>query len=255
MLCLLAASGASGEETRLLRRPTVSRDQVAFEYAGDLWVVSRNGGPARRLTATPEPETDPHFSPDGSRIAFTATVHGNTDVYVVPASGGDPQRLTYHPGVDCVRGWTPDGRRVIFASSRGTLPTPGANSFFRLWTTALEGGLPDPLPMPRAFDGAFSPDGRRVAYEEVAVAMFAAQWAQNQSSQWRHYRGGRTHPVRVMNLADHSVDKLPWTNSNDTGPMWVGNAVYFLSDRNFTRATAACKMMSGFLASPMSLSA
>ena len=88
--------------------------------------------------------------------------------------------------------------------------------------------------MPRAFTGAYSPDGKRIAYEEIALAMFAAQWAQNQSSQWRHYRGGRTHPIRLMDLAGYSVEKLPWTNSNDSDPMWVGNTVYFLSDRNGT---------------------
>ena len=226
----------------MLRRPTVSSRHVAFEYAGDLWVVPRTGGEARRLTATPEAETDPHFSPDGTRIAFTATVRGNTDVYVVPTAGGEPTRLTYHPGVDVVRGWTPDGRQVVFASSRATLPTPGATSYFRLWTMPLDGGLPDVLPIPRAFAGSYSPDGRRVAYEEIAVAMFAATWAQNQSSQWRHYRGGRTHPVRLLNLADRSVEKLPWTDSNDASPMWAGNAVYFLSDRNGTTNLFAYKL-------------
>jgi tricorn protease len=234
LLCLVSVPAESGQGTRLLRRPTVSREHVAFAYAGDLWVVGRTGGQARRLTATPGAETDPRFSSDGSQIAFTSTVAGNTDVYVIPTAGGEPTRLTYHPGVDCVRGWTPDGRRVLFGSSRGTLPTPGANSYFQLWTIAPEGGLPEPLPIPRAFSGTYSPDGKRVAYEEIAVAMFAAQWAQNQSSQWRHYRGGRTHPIRLINLADNAVEKLPWTNSNDTDPMWVGNTVYFLSDRNFT---------------------
>src|SRR5438093_9250950 len=118
----MACSAASAGETRLLRRPAVSRDQVAFEYAGDIWVVPRSGGLARRLTATPEADTDPHFSPDGAHIAFTSTVRGNTDVYVVPTAGGESTRLTYHPGVDVVRGWTPDGRQVVFASSRATLP-------------------------------------------------------------------------------------------------------------------------------------
>src|SRR5262249_11782005 len=106
VVCGLAAGAASAEETRLLRRRAVSRENVAFEYAGDLWVVSRSGGQARRLTATPGVEIDPYFSPDGSQIAFTATVAGNTDVYVVPAAGGDPKRLTYHPGADRVRART-----------------------------------------------------------------------------------------------------------------------------------------------------
>src|SRR5206468_3115386 len=100
LLCAIAPAPVSAESTRLLRRPTVSRDLVAFEYAGDLWVAARTGGAARRLTATAEAETDPHFSPDGTQIAFTATVRGNTDVYVVPTAGGEPTRLTYHPGVD-----------------------------------------------------------------------------------------------------------------------------------------------------------
>lgn len=219
---------ADAQETRLLREPTVSRDQVVFAHAGDLWGVARSGGMARRLTATPGVEADPHFSPDGRLVAYTATVAGNTDVYVVPAEGGDPRRLTFHPGIDRAQGWTPDGGRVVLASGRASAPLP----YPRLWTVALEGGMPEALPMPRAFSGVFSPDGRQVAYEEVSTAFLTS--AQNKTSQWRHYRGGRTHPVRVMDLDDHSVRKLPWTDSNDTDPMWIGETVYFLSDRDFT---------------------
>jgi tricorn protease len=225
---LLGAATASAQGTRLLRHPTVSNDLVAFQYAGDLWAVSRAGGQARRLTATPTVETEPYFSPDGSKIAFTATVAGNTDVYVMPTAGGDPTRLTFHPGADRVRGWTPDGKRVLFASAR---ISPPHQSYFRVFSIALDGGLPEPLPMPRAFTGAYSADGKRVAYEEVSTVMFPA-WIE--MSGWRHYRGGRTHPIRVMRLADNSVTKLPWTDSNDADPMWIGNTVYFLSDRSFT---------------------
>src|SRR4026207_1110172 len=110
--CLAAPVAAPGP--RCLRHPTVSRDLVAFEYGGDLWVVSRNGGQARRVTSTQGIELDPYFLPDGSQIAYASTVAGNTDVYVVPTSGGDPKRLTYHPSLDRVRGWTPDGRSVVF---------------------------------------------------------------------------------------------------------------------------------------------
>jgi tricorn protease len=227
---------ADADGTRLLRRPAVSRELVAFAYGGDLWTVSRSGGPARRLTSTPTAETDPWFSPDGTRLAFTATVGGNTDVYVVPAAGGEPTRLTFHPGLDAARGWSPDGQRVLFASTRDAVPVPGIPSIFRLWSVAVAAGggaaaVPERLPMPRAFTGSFSSDGRRMAYEEIGLG-FAAEWAQNQTSLWRNYRGGRTRPIRLITLADHTVEKLPWSNSNDSSPMWVGDTVYFLSDRH-----------------------
>ena len=228
LLCLSISGIATAQGTRLLRHPTVSHDSVAFEYAGDLWVVGRGGGQARRLTSTQGVELDPYFSPDGSQIAFTSTVAGNTDVYVMPTAGGDPKRLTYHPATDRARGWTPDGRRVIFSSGRDTAPQ---QSYVRLWTVSVDGGFPEPMPMPRASGGSYSPDSRRVAYEEFPTVFFP-DWFE--TSMWRHYRGGRTHPILVMNLSDYSVEKLPWDKSNDSWPMWIGNSIYFLSDRNFT---------------------
>jgi len=228
LFLFVVSISAHAQGTRLLRHPTVSRDSVAFEYAGDLWVVSRSGGTARRLTSTPSLEIDPYFSPDGSQIAFTATIAGNTDVYVVPTAGGDPKRLTYHPGIDRVRGWKPDGKSVIFASNRTGTPQ---QSYMQLWTISVDGGLEEMLPLPRAYSGAYSPDGARLAYEEFAT-VFVPDWIE--TSMWRHYRGGRTHPISIVNLSDYSVQKLPWTNSNDSFPMWVGNTIYFLSDRNHT---------------------
>ncbi|MCG6957313.1 MAG: protease, partial [Gemmatimonadetes bacterium] len=227
-LCVMLPHDSAAQGTRLLRHPTVSRDQVAFQYGGDLWIVSRAGGRATRLTATPEVETDPHFSPDGSMIAFTATVAGNTDVYVVSSQGGQPRRLTYHPEIDRARGWTPDGRSVVFASTR---ENPPQNSFFRLFLVPVDGGLPQPLPLPRATMGAYAPDGSHVAYQEIPRE-FMPQW--HEASFWRHYRGGRTEPIRVFDPTDASVTKLPWTDSNDSDPMWIGNTIYFLSDRDFT---------------------
>ena len=237
-LILIATVGVTGDalaaaETRLLRRPTVSSREVAFVYAGDLWVVSREGGKARRLTFTPAVETDPRFSPDGAQIAFTATIGGNTDVYVISAAGGTPRRLTFHPGYDMARGWTPDGRRVIFSSSRAAVPAPIVSSYVRLWTVGLDDGQPTMLPMPRAHTGSLSPDGSRIAYEEIAQE-FETKEAHLQSAQWRHYRGGRTHPIRIMNLADYSEVKLPWSDSTDSYPMWIGDVIYFVSDRAFT---------------------
>jgi tricorn protease len=235
LLAIAIPAAVAAQGTRLLRHPAISRELVAFAYAGDLWLVSRDGGQARRLTSTEGAEMDPYFSPDGSQIAFSSTVAGNIDVYVVPTTGGDPKRLTYHPGQDRVCGWTPDGRRVVFGSGRISAPTP----YFRLWTIGLDGGLPQALPMPRAFSGVYSPDGSRFAHEEFSTA-FIPGW--HEASYWKNYRGGRTHPIRIMTLADHSIEKLPWTNSNDTNPMWIGNTIYFLSDRNHTVNLFAYRM-------------
>lgn len=225
---LLQPASAAGQGTRLLREPAVSSTLIAFAHGGDIWVVGRGGGTARRITSTPGVEAEPRFSPDGAMLAFTATVAGNTDVYVVPVEGGNPRRLTFHPGVDRVRGWNIDGTAVLFGSGRSSAPLP----YLKLWSVPVGGGFPEPLPMPRAFSGTFSPDGRQVAYEEFPTAFITTE--QNQISQWRHYRGGRTHPIRIMDLADNTVQALPWTNSNDTDPMWLADRIYFLSDRDFT---------------------
>src|SRR5215510_12024066 len=133
----------------LIREPTLSRTQICFSYAGDLWIVDRKGGEARRLTTDLGIETSPIFSPDGSLIAFTGEYDGNHDVFVVSAHGGMPRRLTTHPGGDEVAGWTRDGKRVLFRSSRNSY-----SRFDRLFTVGVEGGLPEELPLPMAVQGS-----------------------------------------------------------------------------------------------------
>ena len=226
VLSLVLAASASAQGTRLLRHPTINGNTIVFAYAGDLWATSRTGGAVRRITSTPDVEGDALLSPDGSMIAFTRTAGGNTDVYAVPTAGGEPRRLTYHPGLDKARGWTRDGKRVVFASDRASEPQ---GSYMRLWTVGVDGGFEDAMPMPRANAGDFSPDGRRFAYEEIAKE-FIPDWSE--TSMWRRYRGGRTQPVRIIELASNAVEKLPWKDSNDRNAMWVGNAIYFLSDRD-----------------------
>ncbi|HEX4682740.1 MAG TPA: PDZ domain-containing protein [Gemmatimonadaceae bacterium] len=204
--------------TRLLRHPTVSATQVAFAYAGDIWIAPRDGGDARRLTTSAGVEQYPRFSPDGRSIAFSGEYAGNTDVYVVSADGGDPKRLTWHPGDDLVRGWTPDGKRVVFASGRVSAPTPVP----KLWTVGVDGGLPAPMPMPLANRGMHSPDGKRFAYQSVTF----------NDLEWRNYRGGQAQPIRILTLADLEMTKVPANGSVDSDPVWLGDKVYFISDRN-----------------------
>ncbi len=200
----------------LLQSPTVNRTHVVFSYAGDLWSVPREGGDARRLTTGVGIEADPKFSPDGQWVAFTGEYDGNVDVFVVAASGGVPKRLTYHPGGDAAVGWTPDGRQVLFASGRSS----HAN-FTRLYAAGLDGGMPAEIALPMATRGSFSADGARIAYTPLS------QWQPD----WKRYRGGQTSPVILATLSDATVERVPRENSNDTQPMWVGDKVYFLSDR------------------------
>jgi tricorn protease len=141
---------AQSDPPLLLRFPTVSKTQIVFNYAGDLWIVSRDGGEARRLTSDIGVETYPAFSPDGTMIAFTGEYDGNRDVYVIPAAGSVPKRLTFHPGEDDVVGWTPDGKKVLFST--------WGNSFMhfedQLYTVPVEGGFPTQLPIPIAWEAA-----------------------------------------------------------------------------------------------------
>ena len=218
LVLVLAVGTARGAEEApvLAQSPTLSKTTIVFAYGGYLWSVPREGGEARQLT-TGGHEGFPVFSPDGTQIAFTGRYDGNVDVYVMPAAGGAPKRLTWHPGQDGAMGWTPDGKRVLFVSDRDAYA-----DFTRFYTVSTEGGMPDILPMWRAFDGSYSPDGTKMAY----VPNF--QW----QAAWKRYRGGQTTPIYIVKLSDLSLEKLPRENSNDSSPAWFGDTVYFLSDRN-----------------------
>ncbi|HEV3333680.1 MAG TPA: PDZ domain-containing protein [Bryobacteraceae bacterium] len=228
LLAFLAAAPvtfAANATTHLLHSPTLNRTQIVFSYAGDLWTVNRQGGTATRLTSGTGLETLPVFSPDGETLAFTGEYDGNIDVYTMPAAGGVPKRITYHPGADYAAGWTPDGQRILFRSNRQSF-----SRFTQLFSASKDGGLPQALPLPMAFTGAYSPDGRRVVYAPLDGGQFGRtpeRWVA-----WRRYRGGDASYLWIANLADLSTEKIPRTDSNDINPMWIGDKIYFLSDRN-----------------------
>jgi tricorn protease len=218
VFAFLQTALAQSDPPLLLRFPTVSKTQIVFNYAGDLWSVSREGGDARRLTSGAGVETLPHFSPDGSMIAFTGEYDGNRDVYVVPSTGGVPRRLTYHPADEYVAGWTPDGKKIVFNS--------WGSSFIhfedQLYTVPVDGGLPAQVPLPIVEAATYSPDGTHIAYVPHPI------W----EPAWKRYHGGQTTPIWIADLKDSSIVKIPRDNSNDDNPMWVGDTIYFLSDRN-----------------------
>ncbi len=233
LLLAVCANVAFAEsfEPLLLQHPSLSADQIAFDYGGEIWIVSRDGGDATRLVTGSDRLSGPIFSPDGESVAYSGDYHGNEDVYVVPAAGGEPERLTYHPGADVAIGWTPDGKNVLFTSQRARYSDPA-----QFFTMPLRGrGFPTELPLPMGADGSYSPDGKELAY----VPIF--QW----EPYWKDYRGGQTTPIWIANLSDSSITKIPRDNSNDRNPMWVGKTIYFLSDRNGPFTLFAYDIVSG----------
>ena len=197
----------------LYGRLAVNQTHIVFTYAGDLWSVERGGGEARRITTHPGEESYPAFSPDGSQLAFSRQIGGNWDIYVMPASGGEARQVTYQPRNDYAYGWTPDGKTILFMS--------GLTGGPRLYTIALDGVLQNELPLlPEALNGSLSPDGKRVAYSPTSAI-----------GDWRFYRGGAKGQIWLANPTNGEIEKLPQGNYNDDFPAWVGNKIYFLSDR------------------------
>jgi len=214
--------------TRLLRYPDIHGDTVVFAYGGDLWTASTDGGNASRLTAHPGQEVFPRFSPDGQWIAFTGQYDGDEQVYVIPSTGGEPKRLTWYPaqgplpprwGYDnLVFGWTRDGGAVLFRSLRDA----GGGSEGRLYTVPLTGGLPTALPMPTSGAGDFSPDGTRMVYSPLF----------RDFRHWKRYQGGWAQNLYLFDLASSEITPIAHSARTERDPMWIGDTVYFVSDRD-----------------------
>jgi tricorn protease len=205
-------------DARMLRYPDVSATQIAFVYAGDIWVAPKSGGTASRLSSPKGEETFPRFSPDGARIAFTGNYDGNQDIYVINAGGGLPHRLTFHGAPDRMIGWYPDGKQILFASMR----TSQKDRFNQLYRMSIEGGLPEQLPVPYGEFGAISPDSKTLAYTPITVDFRT----------WKRYRGGMNPDIWFFDLEKHTARNVTHNDANDSIPMWHGSTLYFLSDRD-----------------------
>jgi tricorn protease len=226
LFCALAcaALGAPADAKRhLFQTPALSRELIAFGYAGDLWTVPRNGGRAMRLTNGMGLESAPIFSPDGTTIAFTGEYDGNTDVFTVPAAGGVPYRVTYHPAPDVAVAWTPDGKRILFRSTRES-----ASRYTQLFSVPAAGGEVARVPLPTAYQGQLSPDGSQIAYSPLPPA-FGFDYTAFVS--WGNYRGGRASTIWLTSLPSLDSVQIPHERASDFFPVYSGRQIYFLSGR------------------------
>ncbi len=220
LLILFLFSGliSTAQGTRLLRQPDISNTQITFTYGSDIWVSELNSNEAKRITSTAAGESNPYFSPDGQWIAFSSNRAGINNVYIVSKNGGEPTRLTWHPSGSSVRGWTNDGKHILFASDRYTAPRP----YNRLYTISIEGGAPELLTKQWSFDGSYSPNGKQLVLDKMD------RW----DVEWRAYRGGQNTPLIILDLESQNEVLLPNESTTDIQPMWLGDKIYFLSDRD-----------------------
>ena len=225
----LSATSAFAQEklTRLLRQPDIHGDKIAFVYAGDIWLVGAAGGDARRLTSDDGLEYFPKFSPDGRWIAFTGEYGGNKQVFVISTEGGAPRQLTFYNdvgpipprgGIDNrVLGWTPDGTHIVFNPHR----LPWSDRMPAHYIVPVAGGMETPLAIPEGSAGMYSPDGKRFVYTPI----------EREFRTWKRYRGGRAQDVWIYDLAANRSEQLTNNQYTDNQPLWVGDTIYFTSDR------------------------
>jgi tricorn protease len=203
-------------DARLFRYPDVSASQIAFVYGGDIWIVSKNGGTANKLTSSTGEEAFPRFSPDGKTLAFSATYDGNTDVYTMPVTGGVPVRLTWNSFPDRVIDWHPDGKRILFASGRES----GTPRFSQLFLVSTKGGLPEKLSIPYGELASFSPDGNNVAHVTKITENYP----------FKRIRSGMASDIYLFNLKNGTADNITKSDATEGKPVWVKNKIYYVSD-------------------------
>ena len=231
ILCLSLQVFAQDNEARLMRFPAIHDNQVVFSYAGNLYTVDPNGGTARKLTSSPGYEMFARFSPDGKNIAFTGQYDGNTEVYVMPSQGGDPKRVTYTATIgrddvsdrmgpnNIVMTWK-DNEHIVYRSRCESF-----NAFVgQLYLADINGGLSEQLPLPTGGFCSYSPDGKQLAFNRI-FRQFRAR---------KYYHAGMADDVWIYDFASKQTIDITNDTAQNIEPMWAGNKIYFLSDREHT---------------------
>ncbi len=225
-----AAYTAQADEARLLRFPSTNGSEVIFSYGGDLYKAPLQGGDATRLTSHIGYEMFARFSPDGKTVAFTGEYDGNREVYLIPAQGGEPVRITYTatnsrddlgdrmgPN-NIVMAWSKDGKKIVYRNRTGD-GFPG-----KLWTVSPQGGMPEQIPLPEGGFCSYSPDGKKLAYNRVM----------REFRTWKYYRGGMADDIWIYDPAAKKVENVTNNVAQDIFPMWIGEEIFFISDRDMT---------------------
>ena len=229
---LLAGTAFTGhaDEARLLRFPATNGSDIVFSYAGDLYKAPLNGGEAQKLTSHIGYEMFARFSPDGKSIAFTGQYDGNTEVYLIPTDGGEPQRLTYTATNNrddlgdrmgpnnIVMTWTPEGKNIVYRNRI----SDGFDG--KLWSISKNGGMSEVIPLPEGGFCSYSPDGKKLAYNRVM----------REFRNWKYYRGGMADDIWIYDPAAKKVENITNNIAQDIIPMWIGEEIYFISDRDRT---------------------
>ncbi len=233
-ILLLSTAAIAQKETRLFNFPSINNNKIAFSYAGDIYIVSSEGGIARKLTSHEGYEMFPKFSPDGKQIAFTGQYDGNTEVFLIPSEGGTPRRLTFTSTLsrddlgdrmgpnNIVMDWTPDGKSITFRSRRHTF-----NSFTgQLFNVSAKGGVCKEIPLKDGGFCSWSPDGEKLAYNNIF----------REFRTWKRYKGGMADDIRIFNTKTKESTKITDNPSQDIIPMWASNGkeIFYISDRDAT---------------------
>ena len=238
-LSALCAAGSvfvpapAAAQTKLLRFPDIHGDRVVFTLRRR--PLDRPGGGrhgARRLTAHPGLELFAKFSPDGKWIAFTGQYDGDEQVYVMPATGGVPKQLTFYPARGPLRaalglrqpGLRLDARRQVACSSARM------RDGWDLPTAASTRCRCDRRPRPsRCRCRSRAPATSRPTASRSSTRRSPATSAPGSAT-----RAAGPGPLRSSTSRPTTRRTITDDPRTERDPMWIGDKIYFNSDRNGT---------------------